>query len=211
VDRTVPTADAAEFHGLFYGSLVWADTYWLGVPVQKCPLDLWVYQEIIRELEPELIIETGTAAGGSALFLASICDLVGQGRVVTVDITEFDRPSHPRIRYFLGRSSTDPAVVAAVRAEAIDAGTVLVVLDSDHSCEHVADELAGYAPLVTPGSYLIVEDTNLNGRPVLADFGPGPAEAVEAFLSERDDFVVDRSREKYGLTFNPGGYLRRSH
>jgi cephalosporin hydroxylase len=85
----------------------------------------------------------------------------------------------------------------------------MVVLDSDHRRPHVLAELHRYAPLVSPASYLIVEDTNVNGHPVLPDFGPGPLEAVEDFLTESDDFFVDGSREKYFLTFNPGGYLCR--
>ena len=86
---------------------------------------------------------------------------------------------------------------------------LLVLLDSDHSREHVLDELRAYSPLVTPGSYVIVEDTNLNGHPVWPDFGPGPMEAVDIFLSESDDFVIDTSREKFYLTWNPRGYLKR--
>jgi cephalosporin hydroxylase len=83
------------------------------------------------------------------------------------------------------------------------------VLDSDHACEHVLAELEAYGPLVTPGCYLIVEDTNVNGHPVLAEHGPGPAEAVETFLATGAIFDVDRDRERLLLTFNPGGYLRR--
>ncbi len=85
----------------------------------------------------------------------------------------------------------------------------LVILDSGHSRNHVLTELHAYAPFVTPGSYLVVEDTNLNGHPVLGQHGPGPAEAVAEFLEHNDSFVRDESREKFLLTFNPGGFLKR--
>ena len=198
----------AEFHRHYYNSFVWTDTSWLGVPTQKCPLDLWIYQELLFELRPGLIIETGTAAGGSALFLASICDLLGCGRIVTVDIAGPYGPKHSRIRYLTG-SSVDPLIVENCRVMAVGEARVMVILDSDHAADHVLAELRSYAPLVTPESYLIVEDTNVNGHPVLSEYGPGPAEAVAAFLSETDDFEADGSREKFWMTFNPGGYLRR--
>jgi cephalosporin hydroxylase len=129
--------------------------------------------------------------------------------VVTIDIAEHPgRPDHDRITYVVG-SSTAPETLARIIAEAEGAGDVMVVLDSKHSRDHVLNELRLYGPLVTPDSYIIVEDTNINGRPVMPDHGPGPHEAVEAFLAESDDFVRDRTREKFYLTFNPGGFLRR--
>lgn len=201
----------SAFHRLFYdsGAETWSNTQWLGVPAQKCAFDLWVYQELLHELRPGAIVECGTASGGSALFLASICDLLGRGSIVTVDIAEDpDRPRHDRVTYLAG-SSSDPQVFAEVQRIVGDEKPVLVILDSNHERDHVLDELRLYAPLVSPGSYLIVEDSNINGHPVLPDFGPGPAEAVEEFLRETDDFSVDRSREKFFLTFNPGGYLRK--
>ncbi len=186
-----------------------ADTHWLGVRTDKNPLDLWIYQELLHELRPDLIVETGTAFGGSALYLASICDLLGHGRVVTVDIIEQEgRPEHPRIEYLTG-SSIAPELVEEVRRRTQPGGTTMVVLDSDHKRNHVLEELRLYAPLVTPGSYLVVEDTILNGHPVSPEFGPGPMEAVEAFLASNDEFGVDRRREKLYLTFNRKGYLRR--
>ncbi|MGH7910515.1 MAG: CmcI family methyltransferase [Candidatus Dormibacteraceae bacterium] len=201
----------ARFHELYYDSMdqTWMDTHWLGVPTLKCPLDLWIYQEILYETRPDLIIETGTAHGGSALFLASMLDLLGAGSLCTIDVAEVpDRPVHPRVRYVTA-SSTDPGVVAEMTDLAGAAERVMVLLDSDHSCEHVRAELRAYAGLVTPGCYLIVEDTNVNGRPVLPEFGPGPAEALESFLMTDDRFEVDTSREKLLMTFNPGGFLRR--
>lgn len=199
------------FHRLFYdsGKQTWSNTHWLGVPAQKCVFDLWVYQEILNELRPAAIVECGTANGGSALFLASVCDLLGLGKVITVDIVDKPgRPSHERITYVTG-SSTDPEVVARVRGLVGSGAPVLVILDSDHERDHVLNELRLYAPLVSAGSYLIVEDSNVNGHPVVSDFGPGPAEAVEQFLAETEEFEVDRSREKFFLTFNPSGYLRK--
>ncbi len=200
---------ADQFHRQYYESGVWRNTYWLGVTAQKCPLDLWIYQEILFETRPEVIIESGTDAGGSALFLASICDLIGAGRVVTVDTQDNPRrPKHPRISYVLG-SSVAPETVDLVKKSIEPNARVMIILDSDHGRDHVLKELRIYADMVTPGSYLIVEDTNVNNHPVAENFGSGPMEAVEEFLSTRDDFIIDREREKFFLTFNPKGFLRR--
>ncbi len=199
------------FHELYYArkEQTRGNTRWLGVPVQKCPLDLWIYQEIIYETRPDLIIECGTANGGSALYLASIYELLGTGHVVTIDITPHKvRPQHPRITYLTG-SSISPEVVKQVKQLAVKAKRIMVILDSDHHKDHVLRELRTYSPLVTPGCYLIVEDTNLNGHPVVPDFGPGPWEAVEEFLRQNHDFEIDQSREKFMVTANKNGYLRR--
>jgi cephalosporin hydroxylase len=203
-----------RFHRLFYDERMrggtWFNAYWLGARAQKCPLDLWVYQELVFETRPDLIVETGTYDGGSALFFASLCDLVGKGHVITIDIEPREgRPAHERITYLTG-SSTAPEVVEQLRSLTAGAESVLVVLDSDHRCEHVLAELHAYADVVTGGSYLVVEDTNVNGHPVAPEHGPGPLEAVERFLAEDDRFVVDRSREKFLLTFNPSGFLRKT-
>jgi cephalosporin hydroxylase len=205
-DRTVET-----FHRIYYDAqdTTWKQTFWLGVTVRKCALDLWTYQEILFETRPDLIVETGTYLGGSALYLASICDLLGHGKVVTIDISAPPgRPRHRRITYLQG-SSVDPDVVGRIEQRARRAKRVMVILDSNHSRDHVLQELEAFGPLVTPGCYLVVEDTNVNGHPVLPDHGPGPMEAVESFLARTDAFEVDRSREKRLLTFNPSGYLRR--
>ena len=198
----------AYYDGALFGETR-ADTHWLGVRTDKNPLDLWIYQELLHELRPDLIVETGTAFGGSALYLASICDLLDHGKVVTVDIIEQEgRPQHPRLEYVTG-SSIAPEIVEDVKRRIEPGGTAMVVLDSNHKRDHVLEELRLYAPLVTPGSYIVVEDTILNGHPVSPEFGPGPMEAVDAFLAETDEFEVDRRREKLYLTFNRKGYLRR--
>jgi cephalosporin hydroxylase len=210
-DQAVQTTVDA-FHRLYYetSERTWTKTYWMGTPVQKCPLDLWIYQEILYELRPDLIVECGTAQGGSALFMADICDLLDHGQVITIDITARpDRPSHSRISYLTG-SSTAAEILREVRDRAAAMKSILVVLDSDHRRDHVLDELRGYRHIVTPGSYLIVEDTNINGHPVSLDFGPGPMEAVEAFLREAPEYSVDNDREKFYMTYNPRGFLRRA-
>ena len=202
-------ADEVErrFARLYYerATTTWQNTRWMGVPIWKNPADLWIYQELVHEIRPDLIVETGTAYGGSALYLAMLCDLLDHGRVVTIDTQVFpDRPVHPRIEYVFG-SSTGPGIVDALDRT----GPVMVILDSDHRAPHVLDELELYAPLVTLGSYLIVEDTNVNGHPVYPDHGPGPFEAIEQWGPERHGFEVDAACERFLHTFNPGGFLRR--
>jgi cephalosporin hydroxylase len=200
-----------EFHKLYYDleGETWGNTQWLGTGTWKCPFDLWTYQEILHEVKPDLIVETGTWRGGSALFLASMCDLMNRGRIVTIDVEEQPgRPQHERITYLLG-SSTSPEIVQRVGSSIAKGDRVLVILDSDHSKDHVLRELAIYSDIVTPGSYVIVEDSNVNGHPVFRSHGPGPMEAIREFLRKDQRFETDRTREKFMLTFNPNGYLRK--
>ncbi|MBN1147952.1 MAG: class I SAM-dependent methyltransferase [Anaerolineales bacterium] len=202
------------FHILYYGSDqfpgAWQDVAWMGVPALQCPFDLWVYQEIVCAVRPDVIVECGTGRGGAALFLASLCELLGNGRVLSIDVQAYPgQPEHPRLSYLVG-SSTHPATLARVRQAIGEGETALVLLDSCHHKQHVLEELRLYGDLVTPCSYLIVQDTNVNGRPVWRSYGPGPAEAVEEFLRQDGRFTVDRSWEKHLLTFNPGGYLKRT-
>ncbi len=212
---TASDACEVEFHKLFYETAyakgdAW-NPKWMGVAALKCPFDLWVYQEILHELRPDLILETGTARGGSALFLASMFDLLGSGAVVSIDIVRRPEwPTHPRVTYLTGSSTSGP-ILEEVRRRTAAASRVMVILDSDHRKDHVLEELTAYAPLVTKGSYLIVEDTNINGRPVFPGFGPGPGEAVDDFLAANPSFERDLQRERFFVTFNPGGYLRRVH
>jgi len=202
------------YHNLYYDARLFGgthgDTYWLGSPIYKCPNDLICYQEIIYETKPDVIIETGTMDGGSALFLATMCDLVGGGRVITIDIAFREgQPNHPKLTYVLG-SSVAKEIVANVTESIRPSDRVMVILDSDHRKHHVLEEMQIWSKIVSPGCYMIVEDTNMNGHPVAPEFGPGPMEAVDEFLRDNNGFEIDEKREKFLLTFNPRGYLRKT-
>jgi cephalosporin hydroxylase len=202
---------AEYFHRLYYNSSAqtWENTYWMGHKVRKIPFDLWIYQEIFYHVKPDLIIETGTDYGGSALYYAHLLDILGEGKIITVDVREREnRPQHPRIQYLAG-SSVEKNITDFLKNEAQKAQNVLLILDSDHSCKHVSEELKLLAPLVTVGSYVIVEDSNINGHPVARHCGAGPFEAIEDFLSQNPQFKHDENTEKFLVTFNPKGYLKR--
>ncbi len=199
-----------DFHRIYYdaASTTWQDTRWLGHRAMKLPSDLWLYQELIVETCPDLIIETGTHDGGGALYLACVCELIGNGRVITVDITEYPtRPSHPRLEFVVA-SSVEPATVAML-AERAEGQRTMVILDSEHTEAHVTAELEALSPLVSVGCHLVVEDTNIHGHPVCPEFPRGPAEALIPFLHAHDDFEVDPRDGKFLVSFNPGGVLRR--
>jgi cephalosporin hydroxylase len=200
-----------EFHKLYYPTLT-HEAFWLGVPALKCPLDCWVYQEIIFRTRPEIIIETGVCYGGSTLYMASILDLVGSGSIIAIDIdlsqVHEKVRNHPRVTLMEG-SSVDATILQEVKKKSNGKKT-MVVLDSDHRAQHVLNELNSYSDMVSSGCYLICEDTNLNGNPVFSavPYNPGPHEAMEEFIKLNGDrWEVDYGSEKYLLTFNPGGFL----
>jgi len=201
----------AQFHSLYYSSpeRTWKNTRWLGHRTMKCPLDLWVYQEILHELRPDTVIETGVNEGGGAAFLVSIMDSIGKGKLIAVDIELLEgRPIHERITYIKG-SSTEEKVVQQISHMLKDSKVVLVILDSDHNKPHVLKEMEIYSKFVTCESYMIVEDSNINGHPVMPNWGEGPFEAIEKFLNNNDCFEIDKKCEKYYMTFNPNGYLKK--
>lgn len=198
----------SDFNNLYYNEHIWRKTKWFGYNILKCPTDLFVYQEIINEVKPDIIIEGGTSEGGSTLYLAHLCDLIGNGEVFSVDILADDhniRPAHPRIEYILG-SMLDKNIVNYLSNKAKDK-KVLIILDDDHNADHVLKELHTYHSLVKSGSYIIVED-GLETRKTHKLAG-GPAAAVKSFLKENKNFKVDQSKEKFLLTFNTSGYLKR--
>lgn len=206
-----------EIAKLFHELDVWQNMWFLGIPIQKNPCDLWMMQQIIYETRPEVIVETGTFRGGSALFFANILSGMGltDSKVITVDIEHAcgEAATWPlwqqHVKFILG-SSTDESTVEQIR-QACRGKRVLVVLDSVHEKDHVLKELELYAPLVSPGSYLVVEDSNSDGVPVFPG-SVGPTAAIQAFLPtpEGKNFTQDVSREAMVLTFNPGGWLKRN-
>ena len=195
------------------------------MPIIQLPADVMATQEVIWATKPDFIIETGVARGGSVLFMASILELIGKGEVigVDIDIRAHNRESierHPmgkRVKLVEG-GSTDPVVLARVRAAIPGDASVMVVLDSDHRRDHVLAELRSYGPMVTAGCYIVVADTALghqdSGRPPRSRSrtwrrGDEPSAAVQAYLGETDRFEVDEVLNgKLILSSSPGGYLR---
>jgi cephalosporin hydroxylase len=204
-----------RYHQVFYNSPdTWRLNKWLGILTEQNPNDVWITQEIIVETRPDFIVETGTLCGGSAALWSTILEQVNPaGRVITIDIMDQSQQARklPIVQKhvdFLYGSSTAANVISDVKNR-VQGKKVLVILDSDHSKQHVLNELAAYAPLVTVGSYLIVQDTNVNGHPVERTFGPGPMEALTEFLAANPNFVPDKGRERLFFTMNPNGYLER--
>lgn len=183
---------------------------WLGRILWKNPLDCWIYQEILYETKPELVIEIGVGHGGSALYLAHLLDLIGipKARVAGIDrdLSRVTDLQHPRLRLVEGECLAT-ATLKAVRRLARGRRT-MVIADCDHTQDHVLAELRAYAPLVSVGCYYIVEDgicDAMNWPPV-----PGPRAACLEFLRQERRFVNDRElREKYLITYNFDGYLKR--
>jgi cephalosporin hydroxylase len=178
---------ARLFHIIFYasGDRTWANTRWMGATILKNPFDMWVYQELICDNKPDLLIECGTK-----LYFAHLFDLLGHGRIVTIDIKNNPgKPVHPRIEY-LTMSSTSDECMRELDKRIRPGEKVMVVLDSDHSKKHVRRELELYAPRVTKGQYMVVEDSNVNGHPVTRSFGPGPMEAIHDFLRANRQFEI---------------------
>ncbi len=213
----IPAEKQTEMMKLFHEVPIWREMFFHGIRIEKNPLDLWMMQQIIYETQPDLIIETGSWQGGSALYWAAVLNDMGleNARVATVDIQDgcreaAQRPLWKKYVTFFHGSSTDPAIVAQIGKLAQGKKT-LVTLDSDHSMGHVLNELNAYSPLVSHGSYLIVEDTHLDGVPTDPTFGPGPFAAVRKFLESKEgkSFEQDLTREAYIMTFNPGGWLKK--
>lgn len=198
---------------------------WMGRPIIKQPFDLVVAQELIWQIKPDLIIETGIAHGGSLVFAASMLELIGgNGQVVGVDIDirqhnriEIEKhPMYKRITMLEG-SSIDDNILVELKAIAKDKRCVMVMLDSLHTHEHVLKEMELYSKLVTVGSYMIIYDTIIELMPdeffkngQLWGNGNNPMTALNEYLSENNDFVIDETViRKLLMTDAPRGYLRK--
>ncbi len=199
----------------FHEANVWKNMSWHGVRTLKLPSDIWNYQEIIFEHRIEHVVETGTRHGGSALFFAEALAARGKdGRVVSVDIDSQSRQlsSHERITFLVGDSAAPAMVERALALFPAERGPIFLILDSDHSRDHVLRELRAWVPKLKRGDYLIVEDTIVNGHPVRPEHGPGPLEAIAEYLEEAPGLLVhDRAREaKFGATFAARGHYIRA-
>lgn len=212
-----PESAGTAYHRWYYDSAVWDRTTWAGVKALKSPADMWNYQEILAERRPSLVIEFGTRFGGGTLYFAGVLRQLGhRARVLSVDVDA--ATIDPKVRAdpdveLLIASSTSQEVADRIRElRAEYPGPVFAILDSDHSRDHVLAELKLLRPLLTRGDYVVVEDSNLNGHPVLPQWGPGPYEALEAYLAEfPGDYVRDQAREaKFGFTFATDGFLVRA-
>ena len=203
---------------------------WLGRPMIQLPEDMIRLQEVICAVQPDLIVETGVAHGGSLCFYASVCKAIGKGRVVGVDVEI--RPhnrraieSHclaPYISLVEG-DSADPEVVSKVRAQIPPCGRVLVLLDSCHTKEHVRAELEAYSPIVTPGSYIVAMDgvmEQLADAPrACSDWRwNNPQQAAREFAAAHSDFEIVEPAFLFNegmvterVTYWPGAFLRRTH
>ena len=210
-------SESVEYHKWYFNTLVWQNTTWMGVDCYKSASDMWNYQEILFKLKPSLVIEFGSLCGGSALFFASVMRQIGRPyKLLSVDI------DHGRLDpvarrdsdiLFVESSSTLPAVAELIQQLKVAApGKMFVILDSDHTKDHVLAEMKLLRPLLSAGDYLIVEDSMLNGHPVLPAFGPGPYEAIEAYEQEfPSDYTHDTAREnKFGWTQATNGFLVRN-
>jgi cephalosporin hydroxylase len=206
---------------------------YLGVPLIQTPTDLWAFQELLTEIQPDFVIETGTYKGGTTLYFATLLDQLNpESKVITIDIEpQFAKPIEalaPALRQrvnalwqrrveFIQSNSVDPKLIESLAAR-VKGKTVLVTLDSCHNVGHVLRELQLYAPLVSKGSYLVVQDTRHDDDPEWVkrwatcsgyDRVGGPGLAVDEFLRSNSDFKVDRERERFLLTWYPRGYLKR--
>ena len=195
----------------FHDSNVWKDMTWHGVRTLKLPSDLWNYQEIIFEHRIEHVIETGTRHGGSALFFAETLAARGaRGPVVSIDVDGLSNQAgvRPGIHFLLGHSGAMVTVDRAFALLPAERGPVFLILDSDHSHDHVLRELRKWVPRLNAGDYLVVEDTIVNGHPVRPDHGPGPMEAIRDYLAEAPGLLRhDAERErKFGASFAPRGH-----
>lgn len=189
----------------YQNMIVMREVRYRGVLTWKNIFDLWILQEIIHETQPDLVIEIGCKFGGTTRWLSDAMSTVAAGRVLSIDL---QRPTiaFPENVDFIKGDSIANETLAAVR-EFVKGKRAMVIADGNHAADHVLQEMRLYGPLIAPGCYFIAEDSIVDVIP-WEKFTPGPLVAVQRFLAETNDFEVDRSREKFILTYAPSGFLR---
>ena len=180
----------------------------MGRSAKKLPLDAWIYQEIIHEVQPDVIIEIGNYYGGSTLFLANMLDLENKGKVLAIDLDhspiDFE---HKRINWITGDVNSQE-IISTVGSLLKPDDKVIIIEDSSHTFDNTLEVLRNYCRFVSVGSYFIVED-GVCKYPFIDGPKPGPYEATHEFLKNHQEFIVDKSKEKFVLTYNPSGYLKK--
>ncbi|MBU0908620.1 MAG: cephalosporin hydroxylase family protein [Proteobacteria bacterium] len=210
------------FHSIFYASEndhSGPPKLYNGVPIHKHPGDMFNYQQILFTQKPDYIIECGAFQGGSTMFFADTLNLIGKGKIVSVDICEREERWYPQVEahertILIPGSSVAADVVAQVKETVKDGESFFVILDSLHTKAHVLAEMESYGPLLAKGNYMIVEDSNLNGHPLPPEWHTqtmqegGPFEAVQEYMRIHHDFVVDLQMEhRFLFSYAPSGYL----
>lgn len=227
--------EAFELISQVWLKLGWNQKYtytftWMGRPIIQLPEDMIRIQEVIYRLKPDVIIETGIAHGGSLVYYASICNAMRKGRVIGVDIEirEHNRKAielHEMFPYItiIEGNSTEPAVLDLVKSMVRKGESVLVILDSDHSKQHVSNELETYHGLVSPGSYIVATDgilRDLRDVPRGYDYWVkgNPTEAVAEFVKKHPDFILERAEWLFNesqltevVTHWPDAWLKRKY
>jgi cephalosporin hydroxylase len=181
-----------------------------GIKAIKCPFDYVIYQMLIFELKPDLIIEIGTNKGGSALYFADMLDIIGSGEIHTIDILKDETApivnANPRIKRF-----TDGYQNYDLR-EADGYKKIMVIEDGSHTYEDTIAAIRKFGPLVTKDSYLIVEDGIITELHLEEKFNGGPLRAIDEFMNQNSDYTIDRRWcDMFGTnaTFNVNGYLKK--
>lgn len=233
LSRHIKRRDKKDFRRLEEASLAWIraawenrldyEVSWLGMPIIQNPYDMILMQELIFDVRPDLILETGIAHGGSLIYYASLLELLGKGRVVgiDIDIREHNRrliekhPMYKRIE-MIERGSTDKELIAKLKKKVKKYRKVLVCLDSYHGYKHVLEELRLYSPFVSRGSYIVVFDTfmpklvGLKEANAVSDYKrDNPASAVRDFLKRDKKFVIDKNHNKFFVSSCPDGFLKK--
>ncbi len=188
--------------------LVFEHVHYRGVSTWKNVIDLWVYQEIIWETGVEVVIEIGARHGGTTLWLSDLLrNFRGESAtIISIDLERPERALPPNVHFICG-DSIAPETVAEARSRCGGRKT-LVIADGNHAAEHVLQEMRLYAPLISQGSYFIAEDGIVDVME-WKEYTPGPMVAAQNFLAETDEFALDRAREKFLITYAPGGFLKR--